>query len=252
MPNHITNKIEFYGDQENINKVFDLIKGEDGCIDFEKIIPMPKELTIESSSNNELAIVCYLSNKLTIPFEQLDKNYLAYVTNMFDPNWPRTLYEERLPDRKEEFDKLYELGKTCCENIRKYGYIDWYDWCRDKWGTKWNAYDTYFDESTNIMEFDTAWSCPLPVLDKLAEICYGYGVSFTGKWADEDRGSNVGVFESDCDGDEYWFSYEYMENCSNEAYDIYVELKGESECMGKDEDGNWISYDCDTCPHKCY
>ena len=45
-------------------------------------------------------------------------------------------------------------------------------------------------------------------------------------------------------------TYEYMEDYSNEAYNIYVELKGESQCMGKDENGNWIHYDCDDCPNK--
>ena len=187
MPNHITNKIEFHGDQKNIEKILELIKGEEECIDFEKIIPMP--------------------------------------ANIF-------------------------RGSLGQEERKKYGSNNWYDWSCDNWGTKWNAYSSYCDVDT--IEFDTAWSCPLPVLDKLAEICYEYNISFTGKWADEDRGHNVGVFESDCEGDEYWFGYECIENCSNEAYDIYVELKGQSECMGKDENGNWICYDCDTCPNKCY
>ena len=187
MPNHIANRIEFYGEQENINKVLELIKGEEAAIDFNKIVPMPD--------------------------------------NIFRGN----------------------LGQ---QERELYGTNNWYDWSCANWGTKWNAYDIYCD--ANVIEFNTAWSCPLPVLDKLAEICYEYGVSFTGKWADEDMGSNVGIFESDCDGDEYWFSYEYIENCSSEAYDIYVELQGESECLGKDENGNWIHYDCDDCPHKCY
>ena len=46
------------------------------------------------------------------------------------------------------------------------------------------------------------------------------------------------------------FNYEYLEDCSGEAFEVYVELNGESECIGKDENGNWISYDCDTCPNR--
>lgn len=278
MPNHITNKIEFYGDQENINKVLELIKGKETCIDFEKIIPMPATLHLTSGGHQEQAIQYAMLQKSydeRMKIQDSLKNsrcdfYGSYFNKVLKHNYTNvalqecaTEFEEKLKSGKRDiFDDIdYEglgiktfedLGNAYINNMINYGYDTWYDWSCANWGTKWNAYDTYLDESTNIMEFDTAWSCPLPVLDKLAEICYGYGVSFTGKWADEDRGSNVGVFESDCDGDEYWFSYEYMENCSNEAYDIYVELKGESECMGKDEDGNWISYDCDTCPHKCY
>ena len=187
MPNHITNKIEFYGEQENIDKVLELIKGEESCIDFEKIVPMP--------------------------------------------------------------DYIYR-GNLGREEEELYGKNNWYDWSIFNWGTKWNAYRASLEGNDTIV-FDTAWSCPMPVLDALAKMCYEYGVGFTGKWADEDAGHNVGVFESDCDGDEYWFSYEYVTSESNEAYEIYTELKGESDCIGKDEDGNFVHYDCDNCPNPC-
>ena len=186
MPNHITNKIKFYGEQSNINKVLELIKGEGECIDFNKIVPMPSNI---------------------------------YRGNLG--------FEER----------------------KKYGANNWYDWSVTHWGTKWNAYYSHLDEDTNTMCFDTAWSSPMPILEALAKLCYEHRVWFEGKWADEDRGHNVGTFESDCDNDEYWFSYEYVENCSNEAYEIYVELKGSDMCMGKDANGNWIAYDCDDCPN---
>lgn len=186
MPNHVTNKIEFHGEQANIDKILELIKGEKECIDFEKIVPMPD--------------------------------------NIFRGN----------------------LGH---EEYAKYGKNNWYDWSLHNWGTKWNAYNSCLDKDINEIEFDTAWSCPLAVLNKLAELCYKHDVSFTGKWADEDAGCNVGVFESDCDSDEYWFSYEYIANESNEAYEIYAEVKGESNCFGKDTNGNWVRYDCDNCPN---
>lgn len=41
MPNHITNRIQFSGKREDIDRVLALIKGDNECIDFEKIIPMP-------------------------------------------------------------------------------------------------------------------------------------------------------------------------------------------------------------------
>ena len=186
MPNHITNKIQFYGEKNDISKVLELIKGEDEYIDFNKIIPMP---------NN-----------------------------------------------------IYQ-GNLGIEERKKYGKNNWYDWSIANWGTKWGAYYSRLDEKDNALYFDTAWSSPIPILDALAKLCYQYNVSFSGMWADEDRGHNVGVFESDCDDDEYWFGYEYLEDRSNEAYDVYVELKGVDSCMGKDENGNWIAYSCDTCPN---
>ena len=187
MPNWVTNKISFYGEQKNIDKILELIKGEETCIDFEKIIPMP---------------------------EHIFRGNLG-------------------PDER----KIY--GKN-----------NWYDWSNYHWGTKWNTYGGQLIKEENEIYFDTAWSCPLPILDKLAEMCYEHNVYFDGSWADEDAGHNVGIFTSDCDSDEYWFSYEYITAESNEAYEIYEELKGESDCIGQDEDGNYIHYDCDTCPNK--
>lgn len=186
MPNHVTNKIKFYGKQEQINKVLKFIRGERECISFNKIVPMP--------------------------------------------------------------DNIY-TGDLGTKERELYGVNNWYDWSIANWGTKWDAYSSYHDRNRNTIFFDTAWSSPKPVFDALAKFCYKYGVWFTGCWADEDRGYNIGIFESDCESDEYCFSYEYLEDCSNEAYEIYVELKGEDMCMGKDENGNWVAYDCDNCPN---
>ena len=248
MPNWVINRIEFSGEQEDINKVLDIIKGDDTAFDFNKLVPMPGRLDISSSSDNEIGILCYLSNKMTIPFEELPKKYLKYVRNMFNGDWAEVLYKDRLPNRTEDFDKLYELGKVCCGNIDRYGHIDWYSWRITKWGTKWNASDVYADD--DMIEFNTAWSCPLPILDKLAELCHKHNVYFTGKWADEDMGSNAGMFDSYCDGEEYLFRYDYMPHQSNEAYEIYAELHGENYCIGQDENGKWVHYDCEDCPNK--
>ena len=44
MPNHVTNRIKFLGNQEGIDKVLQLIKSDDKCISFDKIIPMPDNI----------------------------------------------------------------------------------------------------------------------------------------------------------------------------------------------------------------
>lgn len=279
MPNHVANKIEFYGDQENINKVLELIKGKEECIDFNKIVPMPKTLNLVSGSIQDLAVqyaMCKKTLAKRMEIESILKTTEAsYYGDYHKKIFIREHNIEELEKAANEFEKdlkegkkdvlndtldyeslgiktFEDLGDAYINNIIEYGNIDWYDWCCENWGTKWNAYDSYVNNDESEMFFNTAWSCPLPVLDKFAEMCYEYEVEFSGKWADEDRGCNVGTFTSDCSGDEYYFSYECVENCSNEAYDIYVELQGESECMGKDDEGNWICYDCDNCPNRCY
>ena len=53
-------------------------------------------------------------------------------------------------------------------NIEKYGHSDWYSWCVENWGTKWNcdAQDWMKVENPNEDEasvtfwFDSAWSPP--------------------------------------------------------------------------------------------
>lgn len=188
MPNHVTNRIKFLGKQEGINKVLQLIKSDDKCISFDKIIPMP--------------------------------------------------------------DNIYrgDLGKR---EMEMYGSANWYDWRISHWGTKWDAYNSSFNESDNTLWFDTAWSCPIEVLDRLAEICIENKVGFEGEWADEDCGTNIGEFWTvdECEP----FAYHYIDSYSDEAYDIYTKLKGENYCLGKDEHGHWIKYSCDNCPNsdKC-
>lgn len=185
MPNHVTTQIKFIGYQVDINKILKIIAGEDTCIDFNKIIPMP--------------------------------------------------------------DGIF-MGDLGPEERKLYGNNNWYDWRRRNWGTKWNAYDTLYDADENILTFDTAWSCPLPILEELADICANINVSFEGQWADEDCGCNVGVFESDEYGD---LHYKYVENSSIEAYNIYVELKGEHCGLHQDENGNWVWHGCENCPNPC-
>ncbi len=57
------------------------------------------------------------------------------------------------------------------EAIEQTGCKNWYDWCCTYWGTKWNAYSCYVtqEEEELFFEFDTAWSCPEPIFNKLAE-----------------------------------------------------------------------------------
>ena len=38
------------------------------------------------------------------------------------------------------------------------------------WGTKWNGYDGRITDDGSTFTFDTAWSPPLPIIKKLAEL----------------------------------------------------------------------------------
>ena len=72
---------------------------------------------------------------------------------------------------------------------------DWYKQRCEKWGTKWTGYDLNIGET--VIDFFTAWSPPVPIIKKLAELhkniefrleYYETGCAFrsvaTAKWQD--------------------------------------------------------------------
>lgn len=110
-------------------------------------------------------------------------------------------------DRDFDFHKIIpmpgELENTsspCPKNpdlIAKYGSDNWYDWSCKNWGTKWNSSESSVPrinlKGTRITYlFATAWSTPAPVLQKVAETFPDVKIKVW--YADEDRGSNVGVY----------------------------------------------------------
>jgi hypothetical protein len=63
-----------------------------------------------------------------------------------------------------DFEKIVPIGDV----------PDWYERHIEKWGTKWNSVDCYFDETVKEREpleidFMTAWSPPIPIIKALAE-----------------------------------------------------------------------------------
>ena len=73
-----------------------------------------------------------------------------------------------------------ELERKTAENVKKYGYGNWYDYCVGEWGTKWDvgqdgASDIHPDGKTLHTYFDSAWAPPVNAYDKLVEL--GFGVN---------------------------------------------------------------------------
>lgn len=99
---------------------------------------------------------------------------------------PTELKEAIAPNTSENADVLQA----------KYGYTDWYDFCVNNWGTKW---DTHGDESNIIdssensitISFSTAWSPPVAIYEKLEEMgfsvnatYYEPGMAYVGRYVD--------------------------------------------------------------------
>lgn len=81
-------------------------------------------------------------------------------------------------------------------NRKHFGYKDWYDWCVNEWGTKWDiGYRGEHGDKPALdcgvlkVGFDSAWSPPIQAYDKLTEMGYEIvayyfepGCDFCGKY----------------------------------------------------------------------
>ena len=250
MPNHVANVIKM----EGIAKLplFSMEKGE-RFFDFNKLIPMPESLNLESGSSTDENVIYYLTEKCTIPFGCLEeeKKTLAreMVHNLFSgEKWAEEVFrrvnEKAYRESEGQKNKRYENGKTYVSNYQQYGCTTWYDWCYKYWGTKWNAYSFEFLDD-NTIKFETAWSCPEPVIKKLAETYPDSHIEHW--WADEDMGNNTGHAWYE-DGE--WFGG-YDDSCSSDAYEHYNFCWGDSDCIYQDEKGNYCKHECEVC-RKCY
>ena len=73
--------------------------------------------------------------------------------------------------------------------------VCWYEWNRNAWGTKWNAYETEIEPIEGDLcrlRFQTAWAHPVPVMEKLVNM-FPNEVFYV-QYADEDLGSNLGAY----------------------------------------------------------
>ena len=175
MPNWVRNKMILDGDQNTVTAVLFAIKNEEvgiGSIDFNKIIPMPAELNIECSS------------RTTHGCEMVAKYYAALADGRDTSEYGK--YASEHPDE-------WELGKKAFDNKARYGYESWYDWCVAKWGTKWNANNVDTACTEDSIVFDTAWSAPIEVVQRLSEMFPDLYIEL--QYADEDLGRNCGMIE---------------------------------------------------------
>jgi hypothetical protein len=140
----------------------------------------------------------HCSNKLGItgPIDDVEK-FIAFVKNNGDDKDENqyNLFESLIPMPKELEGTTSPSKESNVDLIDKYGHDNWYDWCNNKWGTKWGDYnmiaeniiygtkvnypqlengDPDFDNGVTILtgdasihfSYDTAWA---PGCDELAQ-----------------------------------------------------------------------------------
>ena len=180
MPNYVIHNVKINGSVETISKVKQQIIntkneiGEDVPFSFQSIIPRPASLNIPASSDVDYGI-SYIQGDVTKK-EEIECRFNTYYNG------------------ENRFKECIRLAKIALDNIKKYGYKNWYDWNRDKWGTKWDACEPYVNAMTDeiFLSFMTAWSTPEPIFRKLAEQYPDLLIEI--EYADEDLGYNCGSY----------------------------------------------------------
>lgn len=192
MPNHITNRLIIEGDELEVAKVFDFLKsdkpdenGEFVLVDFNKIVPMPESLDVESSSegtDGKQYLLGMSGNVLEI-YEYKESDHYKKMAEM----------QEEDPKR---FEHCLELGRKYLRNTADFGCKTWYEWRIQNWGTKWNAYDIEKLSDNSIM-FNTAWNGITGLICKLGAMFPSVTIKYD--YADENVSCNVGSYVIDGD-----------------------------------------------------
>lgn len=145
----------------------------------------------------------------------------------------------------------YRLGKK--EGPDPYANC-WYSWNITNWGTKWGAYDVFVDKPFNLLDalacdgivtgsvrFDTAWSPPVPVYEKIIELFPDCTLEFS--FMDEDmQGSGGGVIRyapggeleetydvNDPDTPLWWELAGDLKGYTKEQHEVYLAEVAEDE-----------------------
>ena len=121
-----------------------------------------------------------------------------------EPDW------KRLPNEKGEFPKVKQhFGKDGQLMFETHEFPDgknddrWYHWNIQNWGTKWDACHVeieYYDDSQIEMRFDTAWSPPEPICNRLREMFDDIHIS----WFYDEPGMEFAGYLQDTLQTVYW------------------------------------------------
>jgi len=190
MPNHVITRITI--DKSVLDKYVKKAAGQDYLtFDFGQLVPQPKCLVkgdLQSSTTTcaEIALgLIDFASQSKMPADPM-ANMGAAADVLHRGNATRQLVQG--PMAKDLNDEEFEIMVQTMRSYRTCGQLNWRDWNIKHWGTKSNAYSVKRVSDT-VLEFETAWSAPHPVIEKLAETC-GTGLKF--EFSDEDTGSNVG------------------------------------------------------------
>lgn len=160
MPNITTNKwrITDQSGTGNLNTIRDAINTKTRTFDFEVLLPVPEEIAWTVSPTDIVATQAE-SDESNREWAHQAKFIASLMTE----------------GGGEEFTKTNIRAITRTEADRRmktYGAINWYDWSKLHWGTKWIGSNLEVMRETYdeiVIEFDTAWCTPTGILTHITE-----------------------------------------------------------------------------------
>ena len=222
MPNNITNQITFGSDSAALTTFQRMLhdmqmEGQPlGSIDFNKLLPMPKELDMEAGTRTDQGL------KLVREYHHALDILAQRKPGMTPAEYALSLRQcEGLYRKMRMADPMtWALGEQAYSNIQRFGSPTWYEWCTRNWGTKWNAYGfPSLEKDSDTMEFYTAWNSVPKIVTLLSRKYPEQTITY--RWADENIGYNVG--EMTMKGGEV-IDINVPEGGSREAYEMAAEI----------------------------
>lgn len=106
---------------------------------------------------------------------------------------PQALRDTVSGSMGEDKRAAHEMQMTT--NLAEHGYKDWYDFCVNEWGTKWDVGDgdgiNEVTENSLTIYFDSAWAPPVNAYEKMEDMgfkidamYYEPGMAFCGRYTE--------------------------------------------------------------------
>ena len=188
MPNWCVNQVDVNGDEAEVARLIEFVKGDEDAFDFAKIVP-PPDSPLYSVSDKQNHFQCGCEPVY------VELPHLPEVVSYTDSDGNDVMRKQGewqvngLPLKKsfESNGTIQDIthigfgGKEVCpihDKDKNSSHPDWwYNWNVANWGTKWNCGEVWHDRTTEQIteagrtsyNFDTAWSPAEPVIAALAE-----------------------------------------------------------------------------------